>query len=287
MNNSSTVLLIGGPATGKTNYMMRLWLAMDTGKGCLRKDTLPEQLEYLRAGAQMLLRGRFAERTLRGAYTKTEIPCQLTEGGSKSTLVIPDVSGEDCDKVFSERQWNKDWEGSMSQCVGCLVFLREGVLHAPLSWIDVAQSYGIMSEQKEEVDQPFPTQTILVEWLQFFREALDDLRGHSFIPRVAIIIAAWDELGDEVTERGPDAFLAEYAPLMYHFIQTNRDRFEVMVFGTSVVGGDLAQDLDFRQRYLDGNPHESGYAVYTSEGVPKRIGDITLPVAWILGNRLD
>jgi len=287
MIDNSVLLLIGGPETGKTNYIIRLWLAMCTGKGYLRKDILPEQLDYLEAGAHMLLGGQFAGRTPRDTFTKIEVPFQLADTGKKGRLVVPDVSGEDCVRVYTNREWDSDWEGCVSECVGCLVFLRENVLYAPLSWNEVTELYGVVQAQGEEADQPIPTQVLLVEWLQFLRYALDDVRGRSFVPRIAIIIAAWDELGDEVAELGPDVFIECHTPLLCHFIETNRDRFEVRIFGTSVVGGDLLQDSGFREQYLVGNPRESGYVVYASEGSPKKLKDISIPLAWVLGSSID
>jgi len=287
MNSNANILLMGGPATGKSNYIFRLWLAMDDGRGRLKKDSLPDQLDYLNGGAQMLLGGQFAPRTPRDTFNRVEIPFQLAEIGRKGKLIVPDISGEDCDRHYTERQWSSEWEDRIPRCEGCLVFLRESVLHTPLSWIDVSQLLGVVDEQKAEPDKLAPTQVLLVEWLQFIRQALDDTRGYSFIPRIAIIVAAWDELGEEIAEEGPDVFLEQFTPLLHHFIEMNRGRFEVMVFGTSVVGGDLAEDSEFRERYLKSNPHESGYVVYTSEGALKQSDDITIPVAWILGSAID
>lgn len=288
-NSATTVLLIGGPETGKTNYIVRLWLAMCTEKGGLKKSALPQQLDYLEAGAQTLLGGAFAGRTPIDTFTKIEIPFHLAETQKRGKLVVPDLSGEDCVRVYRNRRWNSDWEECISDCAGCMVFLRESVLHAPLSWGDVVQLYGAVREQREDASQPIPTQVLLVEWLQFLRHAFDDNtnRGHSFVPRIAIVIAAWDELGDEVAEQGPRAFLENYTPLLCSFIETNRDRFEVMAFGTSVVGGDFVHDQEFREQYLQGNPGESGYVIYELGGSSRKSGDITIPVAWILGSSLE
>ena len=60
MGNKPSVLLIGGPDAGKTNYLGRLWIAINSNAGLLRKDGLPDDLAYLEEVANELLQGRFA-----------------------------------------------------------------------------------------------------------------------------------------------------------------------------------------------------------------------------------
>src|SRR5689334_13555680 len=59
----SSVLLIGGPDAGKSNFLFRLWLAIDRGRGAVVKNGLPSDVEYLRGGAERLLEGEFAGHT--------------------------------------------------------------------------------------------------------------------------------------------------------------------------------------------------------------------------------
>ena len=49
-NDHEAVLLIGGPDAGKSNFLFRLWIAIDTGQGALVKDGLPSELDYLSGG---------------------------------------------------------------------------------------------------------------------------------------------------------------------------------------------------------------------------------------------
>lgn len=287
MTNSARILLVGGPETGKSNYIFRLWMAVDRGGGSLRKDGLPDRLEYLKNGVQTLLSGQFAPHTPRDTFNTVEIPFQLVSTDRRGRLIVPDISGEDSNRSYKDRSWSQEWERYTAECEGCLVFLRERVLHAPLSWMDVSRKMRAVSEHGRESDDSAGTQVIVVEWLQFLREALDNVRGHSFVPRIAIMVAAWDELGEEVQELRPDGFVKHYTPLLHSFVETNRDQFETMVFGTSVMGGDPSQDPRFRKQYLNGDPYNSGYVVYSSEEKLKQSCDITIPVAWILGAAIE
>ena len=40
----SSVVLVGGPDSGKSNYIFRLWLAMSQGGGKICRDGLPDRL---------------------------------------------------------------------------------------------------------------------------------------------------------------------------------------------------------------------------------------------------
>ena len=295
---NSVVLVIGGLDTGKTNYLCRLWLAMEEESGIVKKDMLPSQLDYIESGARRLLAGRFAERTPRETFNKVELPFRIMQEDLRGVLVLPDISGEDCSRVYVERKWGADWESCISECVGCLLFLREGALVDPLSWIDVQPLLaigqgqgvkGVARGQAAETDAPVPTQTLLVEWLQFLRHAFDEKNRIASIPRIALVVAAWALLGNEIREDGPTSFVAVHTPLLKQYITVNQGRMATKVFGVSVVGGDLDNDKGFRREFLERDPHMSGYVVFDG-GDGRNIrksSDITIPLAWVLGHSVE
>src|SRR5262249_61462218 len=59
----SSVVIVGGPDSGKSNYIFRLWLAINDANGAICADGLPDHLDYLQTGSQSLLRGEFAQKT--------------------------------------------------------------------------------------------------------------------------------------------------------------------------------------------------------------------------------
>ena len=58
-----SVILLGGPDSGKTNYVGRLWLALDARKGRLFAAMLPEDIGFVLDTAEHLFQGRFAPRS--------------------------------------------------------------------------------------------------------------------------------------------------------------------------------------------------------------------------------
>ena len=62
-------------------------------------------------------------------------------------------------------------------------------------------------------------------------------------------------------------------------------RLEVRAFGLSVVGGDLKDDPNFRDSFLDKGLDQHGWVSIRDSSTSKwrKDPDLTLPVAWVVG----
>jgi len=292
MNDDRTVLLIGGHDSGKTNYIVRLWLSIDSGKGRLRKNGPPEAFHYLRSISEHILAGRFAPHTSLNVQTHCVIPVRLNGDAVvfQGTLIIPDSAGEGWMNVFRSRSWSAEWEDLISQECSVLIFLRvdstENV--TPLDWINSAELYGSPADLPDQggenhKEQQIPTQVLMVEWIQFLKKAFSERVGRSFRPRVGIIISAWDLAPLEQQARDPRIFLRDNYPLLHQYLETNRDLFDFNVFAVSIVGFDLNHPEEGQiDLYLE-DPYASGYVVWSDGVAFKRDDDLTLPIAWALG----
>lgn len=304
----SSVLLIGGPDAGKSNFLFRVWIAIDQGRGILVKDGLPSDLEYLRSGAERLLEGKFAERTSKEVHERVLVPVKRADLaiGPGGTLIVPDVAGEQVLAIYRNRQWSEAWEELISSKCACLLFVRAGSdeVVTPLDWATCFEKYGAVlgapvpgvvaqdaanaatAEDDVKTDdekglQP-PTQVVLTEWLQFLRRAFTAVGGGSFRPRIGLIVSAWDAVPADQQPAGPARYLEDNFPMLHQFIKANGDRFDFQIFGLSVVAGDLTNDEEFRDAYLKGRPPEFGYVLHSLSGQVEQSPDVTLPVAWAL-----
>lgn len=302
------VLLIGGPDAGKSNFLFRLWIAIDAGRGALVKDGLPSELDYLSSGAAGLLEGKFAGHTSKEVYERVFVPVKTrvpghTRGG---TLVVPDLDGEQILAICRNRGWTSVWEDLISSRCACLLFVRAGseAVVAPLDWASCFERYGSAMEAPntdgdevangsglagsgsgqadEEGTLELPTQVVMTEWLQFLRQAFTAVAGGSFRPRIGIVISAWDAVPNDQQPAGPVEYLADNFPLLYQFVEANDEAFEFQVFGLTVVAGDLKNDVDFRNTYLAGKPPDFGFVVHSLAGRQEESPDLTLPIAWAL-----
>src|SRR5262245_9602879 len=111
MKANTSVMLVGGPGSGKSNYLFRSWIAIEHETGLLRKSGLPSELDYLHEGASSLFSGEFAPHTsLDAPPSAVEIPLAFVDSDSSSQLTVPDVSGEIWDAVYEKREWPIAWD---------------------------------------------------------------------------------------------------------------------------------------------------------------------------------
>ena len=286
MTNRS-IVLIGGPDTGKTNYIGRLWLALQSAGSALVARGLPERIEYVEQVVAHLHKGRFAPRTdknLELVSGKVVLPlaADSLRRGQASELVIPDVSGEIWKDAVDTRDLAPEWMQQLEGAFGAMVFVR--VLSKlnvdPLDWVTAAR---LMRHQGSDA-QPskMPTQVMLCEFIRFVEEKLHrDFDTQK--PRVAVIVTAWDLLDSERSKAGQVAYIEKEYPLFFGRIE-HLEGFDVMVFGMSILGGDVKTDDRFRDHLLASDFQSSGYVVYCSDGQVKKKSDLTIPVAWALGD---
>lgn len=290
MSDRRTVLIVGGPAAGKSNYIFRLWLALRDGtQRKLGQGRLPDEAEYLAEGANAQLGGAFAGHTPHGTGAVCEIP--IVTSGFDASLVLPDRPGEEWLRLYSERRWPSEWEHLITPQTTCLVFLRANSVFnvSPPDWMVVQEAYGRneanLDGSAPTVESGTPTQVVLVEWIQmllhlFRRYATSPLR-----PRIGIVISAWDVLSDEDRSVGPLGLLKREFRLLGDFVESNSDRFDLGLFGVSLYGGDFDQQAGFRAEFLAKGDYQSrGYVVQDDlKGNVQQSPDLTLPVEWALG----
>jgi hypothetical protein len=290
-----SVVLLGGPDSGKTNYMSRLWLALNSKKGSLIAPRNPNNITYVEGGAEHILGGAFAPRSdknsLPGDLT-LDIPVQLAgrDDGREVELSVPDVSGELWKDAIARGDVSRDWMEALKQASGALLFVR--VLSkanvAPLDWVNATEylSWTGSRAPKTADDEEIliPTQVALCEMLRFLDETL--IREDGRAPRVAVLVTAWDFVDKERSPAGPGAYIKEEFPLFAGRL-SDCSSLEVRVFGVSVVGGDF-EDEKFAEEFHESDINEMGYVVVgdLDKGV-ETVHDVTLPVAWVVGPILE
>ena len=284
--STRNVILIGGPDTGKTNFIGRLWIALRTGDGTLTASGTPNEIKYVEEAVDYLHQGRFAPRTdknLRTDEASVNIPIGLDPslGGEIAELVIPDISGEVWKKAVEANELAPERMAQLEGAVGALLFVR--VLSPlnvnPLDWVNTAD---LMEYQGHDA-QPseMPTQVMLCEFLRLLELKLPDrITGRK--PRIAVIVTAWDLLDDDRSAAGPRAYLKKEYPLFAGRL-ADLDRFDVTIFAMSILGGDPQADEVFRDNLLETGLKSAGFVRFDHDGTVEEAGDITLPIAWAIG----
>lgn len=129
MTSPSCSLAVAGlPASGKTTYLGRLWIAVDEGKGRLRAPRLPGRLGPLQRLSDPLLEGRYPDRTAIGTAGRFRAPLvwEGREGPRPVELDIADHPGEELVDIFRRGagSWSEGWQRRASEAAGVLLFVR-------------------------------------------------------------------------------------------------------------------------------------------------------------------
>lgn len=291
MPDPRSVLLIGGPDAGKTNYLIRLWLAMKARNSQLAADKIAADIEYLEDGVNSLITGTFVPRNSTDVPHRTlEIPFKTESiSNGSGVLVLPDYSGEEWRQIYERRSWPAHWENLINGSAGCLLFIRvdSDQIVPALDWITwpISIDDGTVAPLIATTDvRVTPTQVVLVDWLQCLRQAFTGRVNGRFRPRIGIVVTAWDLVPFDQQNQLPLDYIQANYPLLGQYIMCNQDAFDFSVFAVSITGGDLDNDLDFRARYLRDGPNHAGYTVVNVDEHPVRLGDVTIPVIWALGS---
>ncbi|WP_105421832.1 hypothetical protein [Neorhizobium sp. T25_27] len=280
---SRSIVLLGGPDSGKTNYVGRVWSALDAGGGCLHAAAQPEDIRFVLDVADHLYSGNFAPRSEHADERRDfEVVVAAEKGGEQTTIVIPDISGELWLNAAEHGEVTTTLLEEMRSANGALLFVRvnsEADVR-PLNWVTSKQ---LLAKLGNADDKGLPTQVMLCELLRFLEASLSE-RPHGRPPRVSIVVSAWDIVDQQKFVMGPKAWLEHEYPLLAGRLN-DVEAIELRVFGLSVVGGDLKVDEicrnDVQENGLDGR---GWVAIQDGEGVWQKDPDLTLPIAWAVGS---
>lgn len=278
---SRSIILIGGPDTGKTNYIGTLWRALDRRKGALYAAEQPKDIKFVLEIADHLFAGGFAPRSEHSdARRDFEVVVAATEGGPQARIVVPDISGELWRNAVIDSEIDPDWLSELTRADGALLFVRVDSDQdvRPLDWVT---SRGLLEKLGGEDNQGLPTQVMLCELVRFLETSLAD-REDGQCPRLSVVVTAWDRVDIETFQQGPLAYLEREYPLFAGRL-TDLEDLDVRIFGLSSVGGDLKHDPDYRRTFLEAGADGQGWVSVGDGKEWKRDSDITLPVAWAVG----
>jgi len=324
-----SIVLLGGPDSGKTNYIGRLWPSFKKRRGVLRAERLPDDIAYVDGAVEHLMQGSFAprsDRNLEVGRADFSISVRSANGeGNLTELMVPDISGELWTRTVATFEISQEWLDVLNSAEGAIVFVRahSDQIVQPLDWVtarnilrlDAEDDRSVAAAAAEgdnklmaaveadvlpaEVEQPLfgeetvdvvelpsepdlPTQVLLCELLRYLNLCLAD-RVDGGRPHVAVVVAAWDLLDPKVRAGGPMSYLRREFPLFAGRL-ADTGRLDVKLFGLSVVGGDLDDDAEFRNRFLERDISEQGWVVVEDRDGLRTDEDVMLPIAWAMGD---
>src|ERR1700682_5448932 len=129
--NENTIILVGGPDSGKTNYIARMWESIRSKAGALIAARPPSDITYVEEALEHLLKGEFAPRSDKNvAESRRSFTISLQKSGRRdaqpTTIVVPDVTGELWKKAIETYELPPAWMDSLQNASGALLFVRVG-----------------------------------------------------------------------------------------------------------------------------------------------------------------
>ncbi|NTE89425.1 hypothetical protein [Agrobacterium rubi] len=276
-----SIVLVGGPDSGKTNYVGRVWLSLKEHKSALKRAGMPSDIEYIEAICAHILKGEFAGRTDRNMDRKDFcVPVKLQDGDI-TELVVPDFTGELWLNAVVNSELSQDWLDRLENADSALLFVR--VLSPqnvqPLDWVTAREVLRLTGDN--DGDHKLPTQVVLCELLRLLEDRLGS-QNERKRPKIAVLVTAWDLLDPTARAAGPMQYLKRQFPLFWGALG-DVERAEVGVYGVSIVDGDPERDPVFKDKILASNLADAGSVTTESSAGVQINQDVTLPISWAIG----
>lgn len=155
-----SIILVGGPASGKTNYIARLWLAFAARKGRLRAKSLPGNIEYVNQAVAYLQARQFAPRSdtnmdESGRRDFTIEICGDDGAGEARDLTVPDITGELWSRAIKNYELPKEWMDALEDSSSAILFVRahSKLNLQPMDWVTAREILqGHEDEDDDDLD---------------------------------------------------------------------------------------------------------------------------------------
>lgn len=273
-----TILVLGGPKSGKTHYGAQLVIRLNKRVGAIKFYAQPENLELFDGPMECLGRGRLATHTPVAVSKDVVMPIELANS-SRARVVWPDYGGEQVEQMLKSRIAPPAWGARAMNADGWLLMVRpelfrssRDLLHRPL------KDFEPKNPPASALPEWMP-EAALVEMLQmllFIRRSGRESRIAK--PRLVVAITCWDEARNESAATKPHDQLRRLTPMLTNFLEGLWESTSLAVVGVSALGKTLSADVD-DEAFADRGPHRQGYVVLP-DGT--RNDDLTWPLTRLL-----
>ena len=254
--STELALLIGGPDSGKSTFLVQLYGRLRLRSGALSLASAPESLGPVRDGLTRLSNGLPVRHTSAGVEVAQELTTKRPDGTTLQ-LSIPDYPGEAVDALVDTRHVSSHWSNLAVQSTSWNLFVRIERM-ASLPGLP-AREEATLTETERASELPLDIR--LVELLQILcHERQRAAPANTHPPDLTVVLSCWDEIPDRSEEVVPSMILQQRAPLLDSFIATNWKPSRHRVVGLSAQGRPLAENEPDTE-FIDLGPESMGYLI--------------------------
>ena len=254
--STELALLIGGPDSGKSTFLVQLYGRLRHGSSALSLASAPESLGPVSDGLARLSEGLPVRHTSAGVEVAQELTTRRRDG-TTLRLSIPDYPGEAVDELVDARHVSPHWCNLIVQSTSWNLFVR----------IERMASLPGLPEREEAAPasagraSELPLDIRLVELLQILcHERQRAASANTHPPDLTVVLSRWDEIPDRPEEVAPAAILQQRVPLLHSFVATNWGPSRHQVVGLSAQGRPLAEDKPDSE-FIELGPESMGFLV--------------------------
>lgn len=275
---SSNILIIGGPNSGKTHFGGQLYLRFRCDEYNYRISTPPEDLTVFQEVVDCLYDGRSATHTNVDSHKNLSLEV-VDSKGYVTSISFPDYGGEQVKQIVDNRQINELWRSQIIGSNNWIFFIRldevaeiEDIVNRPLP-------ESVSTKNNADAVLKISDNAFFVELLQMLLFAKQvPLKQNITIPQLMVVLSCWDALKlDEGTT--PVMLLKSKLPLFYEFVSNLWNEKDLDIVGLSSTGKTLS-DKKSDDEYLSDSPENFGYIILPDG---KKEKDLTILIGRTIG----
>lgn len=260
MSTSKQILVLGGPDSGKSTYLLQLYGRVFDGDGQVQLRGAVDSMVAIKDGLARLATGRPAGHTANGTETSLTLPLVDNETGREWDITVPDYAGEDLRRVGDALRLPDQWRDLAATSDHWVVMVRlslypdiPDLVSRPVGEIASASPKQLAGSDV----QALPIDMFLVDLLQLLQHGRTQVEVANNL-RVTVVLSCWDEL-DYPDDTGPSQVAASQLALLDSYCTTTfGSRYRVV--GLSAQGRALT-DADPAVEFIDEGPGAMGWLV--------------------------
>ncbi|WP_186156591.1 hypothetical protein [Burkholderia gladioli] len=281
--NNPTIVVLGGPNSGKTHLAGQIYGRVQRRPGHFRlrkEDGTPADLSALEEVLSALENGNAAGHTPSGTWAEVKLPL-VSGSGARVDLHWPDYGGEQLDEVFQKRSVPESWRARLREADSWIVLIR---LKTETVYSDALQQLVEHAHTKAKPEARAEKWDANAKWVELLQILLhvtgQGTANRLSRPRLLVLLSCYDELG--VEGDAPMLQLERHLPLLASFLKSTWTSSDLSVWGLSALGRQLTQnsaDDDF----INLGPEYQGWVIHPDGG--NRDCDLTKPLGWLSETR--
>lgn len=276
--SEKTILVLGGPKSGKTHYGAQLTVRLSKNLGDLKYYEQPENLSLFQETNTCLARGRLAPHTPVSVSKDIVLPIELPSG-DRARVVWPDFGGEQIERILEQRVTPFKWKERASAADGWLLMIRPELFRCARDMIHRPLADFIPEKSDKAPPILMMPEASIIELLQILLFLRRSSRESKILtPRLTVAISCWDE-SDTSEFQDPPSYFAALTPMLSNFVLGTWEQEQLNVIGVSALGKTLQANQD-DEEFIDQGAHRQGFVILPNGEETK---DLTWPLHSLLG----